>query len=522
MDKDVRNHLFTKKATFLEALANGDVTDDNICYILDVKLVYTKGAYFGMSTEDQESLATVVSDVSQLKALTMFAKVSDGTNTMASATNAGTLVFHGGGKTTVTVSSTGVTIDTANATVATGDSNGQVKIDGQNVSVKGLGSAAYTDASAYATSAQGTLASNAVPKTRTVNGHALSSDVTVTKADIGLGNVTNESKATMFASAALTGTPTAPTAAASVNNTQIATTAYVQTAISNNLASSQAMLFKGTLGTGGTITALPSTTAQVGWTYKVITAGTYGGQVCEVGDLIICLTAGSSSTEATWTVSQGNIDGAVTGPSEAVEAHVAVFNGATGKIIKDSGFTIGTSVPSGAKFTDTTYANMKAATASAAGAAGLVPAPSAGSQAKFLRGDGTWQVPTNTTYTFASGSAGSFTVTPSGGSAITVSVGKPDTAGTADKVASTMIIKLNGGTTEGTNMFSFDGSAAKTVNITPSAIGAAASSHNQAANTINKMTGYTMPTTTSAIAATDTLNEAIGKLERANGWVTHS
>jgi len=41
---------------------------------------------------------------------------------------------------------------------------------------------------------------------------------------------------------------------------------------------------------------------------------------------------------------------------------------------------------------------MTAATASAAGKAGLVPAPAAGKQTSFLRGDGTWVVPTNTTY----------------------------------------------------------------------------------------------------------------------------
>lgn len=57
------------------------------------------------------------------------------------------------------------------------------------------------------------------------------------------------------------------------------------------------------------------------------------------------------------------------------------------------------------KDTNTTYANMKAATASAAGTAGLVPAPAAGKQTSFLRGDGTWVVPTNTTYGLASTTA---------------------------------------------------------------------------------------------------------------------
>ena len=44
-------------------------------------------------------------------------------------------------------------------------------------------------------------------------------------------------------------------------------------------------------------------------------------------------------------------------------------------------------------------------------------------------------------------------------------------------VANDLIIKLNGGTEEGTNQFTFDGSEGKNVNITPAAIGAAAASH---------------------------------------------
>lgn len=55
--------------------------------------------------------------------------------------------------------------------------------------------------------------------------------VTLTKSDVGLGNVTNESKATMFTNAALTGTPTAPTASKGTSTTQIASTAFVMTAL---------------------------------------------------------------------------------------------------------------------------------------------------------------------------------------------------------------------------------------------------------------------------------------------------
>lgn len=55
--------------------------------------------------------------------------------------------------------------------------------------------------------------------------------------------------------------------------------------------------------------------------------------------------------------------------------------------------------------TDTTYSDMKGATSSATGTRGLVPAPTAGKQAQYLRGDGTWSTPTNTTYGDATQSA---------------------------------------------------------------------------------------------------------------------
>lgn len=52
---------------------------------------------------------------------------------------------------------------------------------------------------------------------------------------------------------------------------------------------------------------------------------------------------------------------------------------------------------------NTTYTDFKAATASAAGSNGLVPAPAAGKQSMYLRGDGTWQTPTDTRYTHPTG-----------------------------------------------------------------------------------------------------------------------
>ena len=55
--------------------------------------------------------------------------------------------------------------------------------------------------------------------------------------------------------------------------------------------------------------------------------------------------------------------------------------------------------------TDTTYSTFKGATSSAAGGTGLVPAPSSGQTGLYLRSDGTWGTPTDTTYNDATTSA---------------------------------------------------------------------------------------------------------------------
>lgn len=75
--------------------------------------------------------------------------------------------------------------------------------------------------------------------------------------------------------------------------------------------------------------------------------------------------------------------------------------GASGQFLKWS--AAGTAV--WAADNNTTYAAFKAATASAAGGTGLVPAPAAGAQAKYLRADGNWQTPLNTTYGVATQTA---------------------------------------------------------------------------------------------------------------------
>lgn len=109
---------------------------------------------------------------------------------------------------------------------------------------------------------------------------------------------------------------------------------------------------------------LPTVNYKSGWQYIVAEAGTYAGIACEVGDLVLCIRdyASGSASNSDWIVLQANIVGAVTGPASAVVGHVAIFANVSGKVIKDSGFTIAKSVPADAKFTDTTYSAATADT----------------------------------------------------------------------------------------------------------------------------------------------------------------
>ncbi len=71
------------------------------------------------------------------------------------------------------------------------------------------------------------------------------------------------------------------------------TTASDKTWSSNKISSEfnnlpNPMVFKGTLGSGGTITTLPTaSSSNEGYTYKVITAGTYASQDAKVGDVFV-------------------------------------------------------------------------------------------------------------------------------------------------------------------------------------------------------------------------------------------
>lgn len=96
---------------------------------------------------------------------------------------------------------------------------------------------------------------------------------------------------------------------------------------SDVLAANDAMVFKGTLGTDGTVANLPSTDYSAGWTYRVATAGTYAGEYCERGDLIIAVKDYvSPGVNTDWAKIEHNIDGAVFTGSENNVANTLTEN----------------------------------------------------------------------------------------------------------------------------------------------------------------------------------------------------
>lgn len=199
--------------------------------------------------------------------------------------------------------------------------------------------------------------------------------------------------------------------------TGIPTTAAVKSYVDAALGANDAMVYKGVLE--ATSSGIYTPAANCGDTYKVAAAGKINGINVQVGDMLICTADGTSAGTSTnvstvsqnWNVIQANIDGALIKSGTYTSAHVLVADGTAGKV-KDSGFTIGASVPSNAKFTDTTYTiagagqddgsykvtlTPSSGTATTAtipvatgGAAGLVPEATSADSSKFLTGAGTW------------------------------------------------------------------------------------------------------------------------------------
>lgn len=111
--------------------------------------------------------------------------------------------------------------------------------------------------------------------------------------------------------------------------------AYVDAIIS----ASQGIVYKGVVNEPADI----PTTYEVGWLYMVGTAGTYVGQTCEVGDLIIAVVErdGTGNQDSDWDVIQTNIEGAITSISGTAPIDVTGTGTSRTVSLKDSGVTAG-------------------------------------------------------------------------------------------------------------------------------------------------------------------------------------
>lgn len=266
------------------------------------------------------------------------------------------------------------TADSAVQSVAKGTSNGTISVDGTNVSVYGLGSAAYKTA--------GSALGN-VP----VIGAALGTTANVPVV------INTSGQLIPHASGALgTAAFTASSAYATASHTHSAASS---TAAGFMSADDKAKLDN--IASGANAYTLPTATSSVLGGVKIGSNITIASGVISLSksNVVAALGYTPPTTNTTYSVMTGATSSAA-GASGLVPAPAA---GNQALFLRGDG-TWATPPD-----TNTTYSNMTAATASAAGKAGLVPAPAAGSQAKFLRGDGTWATPTNTTYGVASTTA---------------------------------------------------------------------------------------------------------------------
>ena len=119
-----------------------------------------------------------------------------------------------------------------------------------------------------------------------------------------------------------------------VGSDEVAVKSYVDSLISNLVSSAP--------GVVDGDHPLPVDGYKAGQTWRVALAGTYAGQKCEVGDLIICIKDFNTQTNnSDFMVVQANIDGAVTSTATtSTVGEIVVFNAATGKVIKGSGVNI--------------------------------------------------------------------------------------------------------------------------------------------------------------------------------------
>lgn len=191
--------------------------------------------------------------------------------------------------------------------ISTGSTNGTISVNtngtSAEVSVKGLGSAAYTASTAYAAASH----THSYAGSSSAGGAATSAN----KLNTNAGSATNP---VYFANGVPVKTSyTFTNATLGTGTTTIPTSKAVSDAIA--AAQADAAMYQGTITAADHATGGLPDTHKSGWYWVVAKAGTYAGEVCEVGDMIFCNNTstwssadGESAFQADFDVVQSNID----------------------------------------------------------------------------------------------------------------------------------------------------------------------------------------------------------------------
>ena len=356
----------------------------------------------GYKTTDNNTTYTLTQDSTDGHKLTF--TPSSGTATTITIPDNNTTYSAGTG-----ISFSGTTINNAGVrSISSGSTNGTISVNtggtSAEVSVKGLGSAAYTASTAYTPAAHASSTSNPHSVTAAQVGAIATSARGVANgvASLDASGVIPSSQLPSYVDDVLeydkkaSFPTTGETGKIYVDKLTNLTwrwggTAYVEISPSIAIGTTSSTAFAGDKGqTAYTHAVTNKGSAFANGLYKITTNAeghVTAATAVQKSDITALGIPGENSTYT--------LAGLVGSTAVGSKVHPIYWNGSK---FANTDCTLEKSVPSTAIF-----ANMGAATASAAGTAGYVPAPAAGKQNSFLRGDGTWVVPTNTTYANGTG-----------------------------------------------------------------------------------------------------------------------
>ena len=383
--------------------------------------------------------------------------------------------------------------------VASGGTNGTIKVNTggteAEVAVAGLGSAAYTASTAYAASGHNHDSAYAakshthdyVPTTRTVNGKALSADISLSASDVGALSSHQTIKQDGVTGATANRFGTCSTAAGTA-----AKTVSITSGTFNLEAGARVSVKFSNANTAGTPTLNVNSKGAKNIFHKgaQITTGDNKALLAGVCDFIYDgtqwhLVGNFIDTNTTYTAG----DGVSLSSNKFTNSGVrSIATGSTNGTISVN--TGGTSAEVAVKGLGTAAYTASSAYA-AASHGNHVPATQTADNAKFLRCDNSWAtvtpanigaaaashthdgyVPTSRTVNGKALSANiSLSASDVGAAASshTHSYAGSSSAGgaatSANKVNNSLVLKFKTGTTEGTDLYTFNGSAAKTVDI---------------------------------------------------------